>query len=162
MSQEDLNTLSARLRALEDRNAILDTLSRYSHALDYGDVAQLKDCFTSDTVRETWRPDGSVNRWEGAAGTEAFAIGHSHAPENYHKHVVTNSLIDLHGDTADVASYMFRFEPRKGQPSFIWGMGRYLDTMRREPDGRWRIVHRVAQIEDHWDGRSVLTGSQQP
>ncbi len=154
MSQDDFAALKARLQALEDRAAILDTLMRYGSALDYGDVDRLVDCFTHDTVRETRRPDGTVNRWEGAAGTRDFAMTHSHAPDKYHKHLVHNSLIDLHGDTADVESYMFRFDANAGEKSTVWGMGRYLDKMRRDPDGRWRILLRVTTIEDDWPGRS--------
>lgn len=154
MSQDDFAALKARLQALEDRNAILDTLMRYGNALDYGDVDGLVDCFTDDTVRETWRPDGTVNRWEGGAGTRDFATTHSHAPDKYHKHLVLNSLIEVHGDTAEVVSYMFRFDANDGERSFVWGMGRYLDSMRRDPDGRWRIMRRVTYIEDQWPGRS--------
>lgn len=154
MSQDDLAALKARLQALEDRNAILDTLMRYGNALDYGDVETLVDCFTQDTVRETWRPDGTLNRWEGGAGTREFALTHSHAPDKYHKHLVHNSLIDIHGDTADVVSYMFRFDAGDGEKSFVWGMGRYVDKMRRDADGRWRILRRVTYIEDEWPGRS--------
>ncbi|VTU25981.1 hypothetical protein H4CHR_01704 [Variovorax sp. PBS-H4] len=154
MSQDDLAALKARVQELEDRNAILDTLMRYGSALDYGDVDRLVDCFTEDTVRETRRPDGTVNRWEGGAGTREFATTHSHAPDKYHKHLVLNSLVELHGDTANVESYMFRFDASDGERSFVWGMGRYLDTMRRDPDGRWRIMRRVTYIEDEWPGRS--------
>lgn len=160
MSQDELAALKARLQALEDRNAIIDTLHRYGQALDYGDTERLIDCFTTDAVRETRRPDGTVHQWAGLAGTQDFAARHSHAPDNYHKHVALTPLIELHGDTADVVSYMFRFEPGDGAPSFIWGMGRYTDRMRRDPDGRWRIFRRVSQIEDQWPGRFVLTGYQ--
>lgn len=158
MSEEELAALKARVQDLEDRNAILNTLMQYGHALDYGDFDRLVDVFTKDAVRENRRPDGSVHRWVGLEGTIDFAKRHSHAPEIYHKHLVFNSIITLHGDTADVVSYMFRFDPGDGKPSFIWGMGRYLDKMRREPDGRWRIAHRVSEIEDQWPGRFVLKG----
>jgi ketosteroid isomerase-like protein len=150
----DLAALEARLQAIEDRTAILDTLMDYGHALDYGDVDKLVNCFTDDTVRETWRPDGTVNRWEGAAGTREFASTHSHAPDKYHKHLILNSVVQLHGDTADVVSYMFRFDAGHDEKSFVWGMGRYLDKMRRGSDGRWRIARRVTYIEDQWPGRS--------
>lgn len=154
MSQDGLAALDARLKALEDRNAILDTLMRYGSALDYGDVERLIDCFTTDTVRETRRPDGTVNRWEGAEGTREFATTHSHAPDKYHKHLVLNALVEVRGDTAEVESYMFRFDAGDGDRSFVWGMGRYLDKMRRDADGRWRILKRVTYIEDDWPGRS--------
>ena len=154
MSLDDLAALKARLQTLEDRAAILVTLQEYGHALDYGNVELLVNCFTADAVRETWRPDGTVNRWEGAAGTREFAMTHSHAPDKYHKHLVLNSVVELHGDTADVASYMFRFDASDGEKSYVWGFGRYLDKMRRDPDGRWRILRRVTYIEDQWPGRS--------
>jgi len=151
---DDLAALKARVQALEDRAAILDTLQDYGHALDYGNVEKLVNCFTDDAVRETWRPDGTVNRWEGVDGTREFATTHSHAPDKYHKHLVLNSVVELQGDTADVVSYMFRFDANDGEKSFVWGMGRYLDRMRRDPDGCWRIMRRVTYIEDQWPGRS--------
>jgi ketosteroid isomerase-like protein len=154
MSQDDLATLKARLQALEDRNAILDTLQEYGHAVDYGNVEKLMGCFTDDAVREIRRPDGTVNRWEGAAGTRQFAITHTHAPDKVHKHLVLNAVVELRGDSADVVSYMFRFDAGEGEKSFVWGMGRNQDTMRRDPDGRWRIARRVTTIEDQWPGRS--------
>ncbi|NKQ57818.1 nuclear transport factor 2 family protein [Amycolatopsis sp. K13G38] len=161
MSQDDFEALKARMQALEDRNAIIDTLTQYGQALDYGDFDRLVDCFTDDAVRENRRPDGSVHRWEGRAGTIDFASRHSHAPDLYHKHLALNPHIELHGDTANVVSYMFRFDAGDGERSFIWGLGRYLDTMKRDPDGRWRIQHRVSEIEDQWPGRFVLTGFQE-
>ena len=154
MSQDELAALKARVQALEDRAAILDTLMEYGHALDYGDVDRLTNCFANDAVRETRRPDGTVNRWVGVAGTREFATTQPHAPDKYHKHHVHNRVVELHGDTADVSSYMFRFDASEGEKSFVWGMGRYLDTMRRDLDGRWRIVRRVTYIEDEWPGRS--------
>lgn len=154
MPQEDFAALMARVQALEDKSAILDTLMQYGHALDYGDVDRLVDCFTEDAVRETHRPDGTVNRWEGAAGTREFATTHTHAPDKYHKHLVLNAVVEVHGDTADVVSYMFRFDASAGDKSFVWGMGRYVDEMQRGADGRWRILRRVTFIEDDWPGRS--------
>lgn len=158
MADSDIEALKARLQALEDRNAIIDTLNQYGQALDYGDFDRLVDVFTRDAVRETKRLDGSINRWEGEAGTIDFAKRHSHAPELYHKHLAFNPRIEIDGDTAEVVSYMFRFDPRDGEPSFIWGMGRYLDKMRRESDGKWRIAHRVSEIEDQWPDRFALKG----
>jgi hypothetical protein len=49
---------------------------------------------------------------------------------------------------------MFRFDAGDGDKSFVWGMGRYVDKMRRGLDGRWRILLRVTFIEDDWPGRS--------
>ena len=66
-----------------------------------------------------------------------------------------NSTVDVHGDRADVVSYMFRFDAGDRDKSFVWGMGRYVDTMRRDLDGRWRILLRVTFIEDDWPGRSL-------
>ena len=88
------------------------------------------------------------------AGTRDFAMTHTHAPDKYHKHLVHNCLIELHGDTADVVSYMFRFDAGEREKSYVWGMGRYLDKMRRDADGHWRILKRVTYIEDDWPGRS--------
>lgn len=154
MTQQEFAAIQDRLQAIEDRNAILDTLMRYGNALDYGDVERLVDCFTEDAVRETWRPDGTCNRWEGAAGTREFAMTHSHAPDKYHKHLILNSVVELHGDAAEVDSYMFRVDAGNGDKSYVWGFGRYLDSMQRCADGRWRIHKRVTRIEDDWPGRS--------
>jgi len=154
MSLDELAALKARVQALEDRAAILDTLREYGQALDYGNVDKLMDCFTDDAVREIRRPDGTVNRWQGVAETRQFATTHTHAPDKYHKHLALNAVVRLDGDTADVVSYMFRFDANEGEKSFVWGMGRNVDKMRRGADGRWRIMERVTYIEDQWPGRS--------
>src|SRR5262249_35391909 len=48
-------TVEDRLDALEAERAILDTLYRYGHTIDYGDEAGWVDCFTTDAVYDVRR-----------------------------------------------------------------------------------------------------------
>ena len=32
-------------------------------------------------------------------------------------------------------------------PPFVRAFGRYLDQLVRDPDGRWRFVERIAEVE---------------
>lgn len=154
MPDQTSKSIEQRIQELEDHNDITRTLRQYGLAVDYGDNDGVVDCFTSDAVREIHRPDGTVNRWEGADEMRQFARNHSHAPDKYHKHLTFNSIVELDGDAASVTSYMFRFDASDGDKTHIWGMGRHLDKMRRDPDGKWRILERITYIEDDWPGRS--------
>jgi hypothetical protein len=64
--QVDVQELVKRLAALEEERAILRTLYRYGHSIDYGLELEWVDCFTEDGVFDVRRG------WAQAApGTQA-------------------------------------------------------------------------------------------
>lgn len=147
-----MDALSERLRVLEDERAILQTLHQYGHSMDYGPDADFIDCFTEDGVWDVQmrKTPASGFKCRGHAEIEASLATQTsvRAPALYAKHLVIEPLIAVTGDEASVQSYFLRVEPQDSGPSQIVASGRYLDSLVRCPDGRWRITERVAEIDD--------------
>jgi 3-phenylpropionate/cinnamic acid dioxygenase small subunit len=144
-----LAAIERRLALLEDERAVLASLYRYAHAIDYGDEATWVDCFTEDGAFDMRnRPDFERpgRRHEGRAALAAFIKTHTRAPAAYHKHVVVEPQITVDGDVARVRSYLFRLDESNGAP-YLLVFGRYLDTMVRCDDGWWRFKERIVEIE---------------
>ena len=148
----DVDALAARLGRLEDEHAVLDNLRRYGHAIDYGLEDDWVDCFVPEgrfEVRRRVEPDDDTV-CEGAEALKRFVSKHTRPPARYHKHVVVDSRIILDGDRATSVSYFIRLDAdlqQRGR-SYVHAMGRYHDRLQRCPDGRWRFVERIAQVED--------------
>jgi hypothetical protein len=145
--------LAARLARLEDERAILDTLCRYGHTIDYGLEDDWVDCFTDDARRESRRrlnPSTSTV-CVGSGQLKDFVSRHSRPPGKYHKHITTGARVEIdeEGGRATAVSYFLKVDedPDGGRP-FIQAMGRYLDTLVRSLDGRWRIQERIAEVEN--------------
>jgi SnoaL-like domain len=149
---DGLNTedLAARLAHLEDERAIMRTLQRYGHSIDYGLEEDWVDCFTDDGVFDVRARNGDVFvRCEGRDALLAFVQGHTRPPAAYHKHVVVDPMIEISGDSAHVDSYFARIDADDdGGRAFVMAMGRYRDDLVRCPDGMWRISSRLAEIQD--------------
>ena len=137
-----LEELEKRLRALEDERAILSTLYRYGHSLDYGDEESWMDLWTP-SARLYWPQTDFIS------GVEMFARvfrAHTHAPETYHKHFLIEPLIRIDGDLATAESMFARLDNYEGAPK-LRSFGRYLDVLARCPDGVWRFDERVTEVE---------------
>jgi hypothetical protein len=151
--------LGRRLQALEDRQAILDTLHRYGHALDYGLEDEFLDCFTDDAVWDTEPMTPAVRAEQLRVGRlpanhvgrdelQAFVQRHSRAPQRWHKHLVVGPLIEIHGVEAQVTSYFLRVDANRSDTgAHIRASGRYRDRFVRCDDGCWRIAARLAETE---------------
>src|SRR5262252_9551538 len=102
----DTETLLARLEALEDERAILQTLYQYGHAMDYGPDADFIDCFTPVgvwDVRMRLTPEGAfacVGHDEIAASLQVQTA--VRAPALYVKHLLVEPRIILEGNEASV------------------------------------------------------------
>lgn len=149
----DVAALAARLRVLEDERAILETLHRYGHAMDYGPDADFLSCFAEDGVWEVrMRRSGAGFRCSGRSEIAASLEGQAsvRAPALYAKHLVVDARISLslENDRAKVVSYFLRVEPKDDGPTQVVASGRYLDRLVRDTDGAWRIEERIAEIDD--------------
>src|SRR5262245_1035733 len=102
MTDRDTAMVVERLVRLEDEAAIRDTLYAYGSALDYGDRDQFIDCFTSDAdYYVTMRiGDSGAFEFHGHDELRGYFDAHTHAPTAWHKHVTTNAVITLDGDSA--------------------------------------------------------------
>lgn len=142
----DATDLLQRLQRLEDERAILATLHRYAHSIDYGAEADWVDCFVEDGVFDVRRSDPPGRRYEGRAALAEFVAAHTRAPEHWHKHLVLNPVVDIDGDVATSVSYLGRLDYLRGEP-VIRSLGRYRDRLVRSADGRWRLQERIAEVE---------------
>jgi len=148
---DDVNALSVRLRILEDERAILDTLHRYGHAMDYGPDTEFVSCFVVDGVWEVrMRHSKAGFKCQGHDEIAASLAAQMsvRVPALYAKHIVVDPRIALDGNNAHVVSYFLRVEPGDEGPTRIVASGRYLDRMARSDEGSWRIVERIAEIDD--------------
>jgi len=146
MAGESNSDLAARLAALEDQAAILATLSRYAHAIDYGLIESWVNCFTEDGVFDVFDAAGErVHREQGRAELAAYLSTKQFPPQRYVHHVFSVPLVEVRGDTAQVASY-FMVLARDGNKAQVKVFGRYQDKLTRRGK-EWLLAERVAHIE---------------
>ncbi|MBI2867294.1 MAG: nuclear transport factor 2 family protein [Chloroflexi bacterium] len=137
---------AARLKAIEDRLAIMDTMYTYAHSIDYGRKADFLDCFTVDGVIEhRWRGQGKEDHHEGrVALAKHFA---DIAPlKRWQKHLLLNPLIKVNGNTASAESFWVFLRDAEGAP-IVRSFGRYRDLLVKGRDGKWRLRERIIEPE---------------
>jgi SnoaL-like protein len=161
--QERIDDLTQRLARLDAERGVIDTLNRYGHSIDYGDEASWVDCFAADGVfdlhmgarpaalaphHRLGEPHERGVRFVGQAALASFVAGHTRAPAAWHKHFLVEPSVTISpdGQHATARSYFARLDLRDQEP-VITAFGRYLDELELEPDGRWRIRVRIAEIE---------------
>ena len=133
--------LEARVKLLEDRAEIEQLLLEYGRALDRRDFAAYAGLFAD---QGEW--SGSTGTFKGpaqikAAMEKAFPApaGGVHPAASFH--LLTNALIDIHGNNATAES-KWTFIKVDGTPMIALS-GRYEDTLIRE-HGRWKFLRRLA------------------
>ena len=84
--QIDVEELVRRLAALEAERAILRTLYRYGHSIDYGLEQEWVDCFTEDGVFDVRRRVGPAS-----ASTKAAPPWRPLSPSIHERQVATTS-----------------------------------------------------------------------
>jgi ketosteroid isomerase-like protein len=150
MADQDVTKLVERLTRLEDEAAIRDTLYAYGSALDYGDRDQFLGCFTPDAdYFVTMRIEGAgAMEFHGYDELAGYFNGHTHAPAAWHKHITTNPMVTIDGDTATATSYFLRVDAGgEAGPAIVLASGRYKDDLVRDQD-RWRIRSRRCEVEN--------------
>ncbi len=142
-----VDDLIKRLELLEDERAILETLYRYGHCIDYGLEQEWVGLFTEDGIYEIrLRQAGSVIRKEGSQGLAQFIAEHTRAPAKYHKHLLVEPLISFGSkNQATVQSYFLRVDESEGR-LYILAFGRYKDRLVKH-NGRWLFRKRVCEVE---------------
>jgi hypothetical protein len=147
-TSDAIGQLEARLVELEAERAIVGTLHRYAHSIDYGDEESWVDCFTEDGVFDVRsRHAHQLKRYvQGRAELAAFIATHTRAPELWHKHLLIEPVIQVDGDHATCVSYLAVVMEHDDAP-VLRVFGRYRDRLVRGDDGRWRFAERIAEIE---------------
>ena len=135
-------SLAARIQRLEDVEEIRVLLTDYGRFLDAHDLVSYSHLFARDGE---WV--GGFGSAKGPAGIQALMeknLGPGPAPRPGSTfHILTNFIIDVHGDTATAWSrWVFVTTGAENRPVPAMG-GHYDDTLVRE-DGHWRFKRRVA------------------
>lgn len=143
--------LESRLRILEDREKIRETLCRYSFTADMGRSQEYVNNYTPDGVIDL----GPETKWSGAAGLTEFITdpkgGHK-AIENHCMHTSLNTHIRIDGDTAWAEGYSVVYV-QEGNGYKVYTLGYNRWTFQREED-RWlmKYRHRRPVGGDEWGG----------
>ena len=131
--------LEATVRALRDRQDILDCLHRYCRGVDR---------FDRDLLLSVYHPDAVDDHGVFVGNREAFvgwALAYHAEHQHSHHHMIFNPTIDLLGDTAHTEVYWLFLGENKVKPNTV-AVGRYIDRFERR-DGRWAIAARVCLSE---------------
>ena len=154
-------SLEQRLKAIEDREAILKTMHAYAYTIDFGrEVHEYTDLYTEDAVFQSVlapAPRGASN-WESIARGPGAVVGREAlekwiinewqvrdrlmAAGHYRIHEMNEPDITLDGDRAMVHSYFQTTDNDNGR-IYIVSIGVYQDRFVRSPDGRWRMQERI-------------------
>ena len=140
--------LEARLRVLEDREAIRELRATYCFLVDDGRFDELVDgWFTEDALCDFGAADGSIEpmRAQGREELRAFfSLGVASLLRDM-SHTVHNHRISVEDGRASGDGYVELTATDVAGGEDVVGAGRYVDRYRREGD-RWRFAERRAEI----------------
>jgi hypothetical protein len=140
-SSSDL--LEARLRLIEDRQAIHDVIIRYCRGVDRSDPDLVLSAFHDDAIDNHF---GAVLPFREAIGTLKAARSADGRPtsKTTSMHNICNVLIELEGDVARCETYVTVIVriPHEGGAIDWTHAGRYVDRFERR-QGEWRIAYRT-------------------
>lgn len=132
----------ADIRRVIDREAIRESLLRYTRGLDRHD---------NDIVARAYHPDANDDHGQYIGGRDGL-IRHCQEANarlwKAHTHYLSNETIEIDKDTAHVESYFFVTLLRDNGIIDAVG-GRYVDRFERR-EGEWAIADRVVVLE--WNG----------
>jgi hypothetical protein len=142
-SQNRIDAIEARLRLVEDRQAIHDVIVRYCRGVDRSDPDLVLAAFHDDAIDNHF---GVVLPFREAIGTlkAARSGGGSPPSKTTSMHNICNVLIEVDGDIARCESYVIVIVriPRDGGAIDWMHAGRYVDRFERR-NGEWRIAYRT-------------------
>ncbi len=122
-----------KVRILWEERAITDVMHRYSRGFDRGDVEMVKSAYWPDALEDHHTfcgLSGPMCDVFDAMCMEEFASTQHH---------ITNTRIDLDGDTAHVESYCFSVCTKRDTLELDVVGGRYVRRLEKR-DGEWRIA----------------------
>lgn len=151
----------------EDRLRIADLLTRYSWALDTGDLEGLVDCFTTDgeVLEEVFE---EADHWCGHAGIRALGRHYFSAPNfpGRQHHVGATRFLTVTAERCTAQSYVFVTECR-GEPPYLLRFTGYYEDELVKTQARWLIRRRAIRLWDgavlaKFPGRGTWTPRQRP
>jgi ketosteroid isomerase-like protein len=136
-----LDDVARRVQRLEDQDAIWRLFMIYKEHLDQRDFKAYASLFTDDAV---WI--GNLGNVVGPAQIEDMLVRTMEVWESDQQrthHIVLNPVIDVDGDNATARSNWGYVTRDETDAPVLLMLGRYVDELRRTPDG-WKFSHRVA------------------
>jgi len=166
MPPGDAGTLDARLRALEDRAAILDLLAGLAHSADIASESYWRDAFGDDAILDAGR-GGAPDRGHAAILGIIGGAGQRTATQAGMAHLAALPHVSLDGDRATATGYLLVVVPDAHAPVVVLpGKGPSLPLsiyhltvnrweLMRTPAG-WKIVRRVIRPVGTDEARRIL------
>jgi uncharacterized protein (TIGR02246 family) len=128
---------------LVDHIDLNDLIARYAHAVDARDVAGVVGCFAPDA---TLSANGGADTASGRDAIEAYFIEAFTRPAlgsgSRSSHILTNSIIVLDRDRAEVVTLGLAALAAPDSPSVRLRGLRYTDSCQRL-EGKWLIADRA-------------------
>lgn len=131
--------------SLQDKQHITEVLYRYSRAVDRKDFEAVRECYFEDAV-------DNHGGYVGTVGGLIEDMKQRHQTIDSSMHFVTNVLIELDGDAAQVESYCLCFlrqnpSSEGADQTLATVKCRYIDRFERR-DNRWRIADRIVVFDE--------------
>ncbi|MCJ2180218.1 nuclear transport factor 2 family protein [Novosphingobium album (ex Hu et al. 2023)] len=149
MDEDRFAALERELRALKDRQEILDCIVSTSRG---------NDRFDKDLITGSYHPDGQHELGRQIISGQDYGdhANHAHgAISEVNLHNVTMHSCEIDGDVAHAESYVIGLFADKGAATSRMLAGRYIDRLERR-DGIWRIALRRATVEVAMEGKAIL------
>jgi uncharacterized protein (TIGR02246 family) len=145
MRDDRMDALEARLRRVEDREAIQLLFMRYRQCLDEKDFSGYAGLFAEDGefVAAGGTAKGRQGIQELVDGMRGSLLTSTVGDD---LHVVVNPEIEVDGDRATARStWIYLVRGDEGEPT-LCKVGHYEDDLVRE-DGEWRFARRFAPLD---------------
>ncbi len=150
----DLETLAARLQALEDREAVREVIARYGPLADRGDAQALAALWEEDGTYEVVGFATARGRAEIAALIDAPY--HRELMADGCAHVLAPVSVRVEGDSATAVGHSVVLRYHEGTFS-VFRVSANCWTLRRDADdGQWRVQHRANALLDGAEAARVL------
>lgn len=118
---------------------IQETLARYARGIDRHDIELAKSAYHEDGYDEHGPIKGNAFEVMDKVGETLVKVFAS-------QHLLSNVLIELNGDQANVESCFFSLHIPEGNKQIEYTWGRYLDVFERR-NGDWKIAHRRVLVD---------------
>jgi uncharacterized protein (TIGR02246 family) len=147
--------IEARLRRLEDQQAIYQVICGYGYAVDGLNAAAVGSCYTDDGVYAV----GDIGAFDGREAIEAITRdpGHLQYVAAGCAHISTLPHIVIDGDKA-VATCHTMVAMHGPDGFFIGRLSASRLQLSRQTDGAWKIVHRQNYMLNGDPQASALLG----
>lgn len=155
MTSTTTTSVEDRLRAIEDRLAIYQTICGYGYAVDGLNAEAVGNSYVQDGVYAV----GDIGAFEGRDAIAAITRDPDHLNYvgNGCAHISTLPYVNIVGDRASATCHtMVGMHGEDGY--FIGRLSASRLELARQPDGSWQIVHRQNYLLDGNPAGSQLLG----